>query len=390
MTNLGPKVAVIYSMKQKFWSFAFLSLAVATSGCSNGFKAVLGSAQNSSSTQSVGATGPAGGSGSTSANGSTNGSGSTTTGVGLSAKYPGDVGIQYDPSVINYTNFENGYNGWTNYDPGTIGRYINIVDNPAMANGGSHYLQTTVTMSQLNSNLGPYISAYVQYQLPTPVPVLYERMYVQIVGNTLHPHHWIRVTAGNPTYNSDGLADTVPGGNNGFWYNFDLTSNNTFFYYVYWYLMRSGRCNNGTAVPGCAGDQGVTYYYGNGFNPANQTPMPRNKWFCLELETKVNDVGQSNGLLKYWVNNQLVGDFEQGTPLGTWLRDQFFTFGQYDTNPQPFSGFNFRSASDVLIKRVLLGSYYQANDAYMANASQDQTILYDDVVLATQRIGCKD
>jgi hypothetical protein len=35
--------------------------------------------------------------------------------------------------------------------------------------------------------------------------------------------------------------------------------------------MRSGRCNDGSATPGCAGDQGTTYYYGNNFNPAGQT-----------------------------------------------------------------------------------------------------------------------
>ena len=357
---------------------AFLGLIIVTSGCTGGFHAATMASQSTSTSQST--------SSSSSASGP---SASSTGAVGLSANYPGDVGIQNDPSVINYTNFESGYNGWTNYDPGTIGRYINIVNNPAIANGGSNYLQTTVSMSQLNSSLGPYISAYVQYQLPQPVPVLYERMYVRVVGNTFHPHHWIRVTAGSPTYNSDGLADTVPAGDQGFWYNFDITNNNTFFDYVYWYQMRSGRCNNGTAVPGCAGDQGVTYYYGNVFNPANQTPFQRDQWICLELETKANTIGQYDGALKYWVNNQLVGDYEPGTPLGTWLRDQFFTFGQYDTNPQPFSGFNFRTASDVLLKRVLLGSYYQANDSYMANAPQDQTILYDDVVLATSRIGCK-
>ncbi len=357
-------------------------LAVSFQDCSKGFSAV-----DLSSISAV--TGASTGDSTTGSSNNTPPPQNTGAGAYLSAQYPGDVGIQNDPSVINYTNFESGYNGWLDYG-GAKGTYINIVNNPAVANGGSSYLQTTVTKSQLNSSLGPYISAYVYYPLPQPVPILYERMYVQVVGNTAHPHHWIRVTAGSPTYQSDGLADTVPAGDQGFWYNFDISSNDTFFDYVYWYQMRSGRCNNGTAVPGCAGDQGFTYYYGNVFNPANQTPFQRDKWVCLELETKANTLGQSDGLLKFWVNNQLVGDYEPGTPLGTWLRDQFFTFGQYDTNPQPFSGFNFRSASDVLLKRVLLGSYYQANDSYMASAPEDQTILYDDVVLATKRIGCKN
>ena len=66
-----------------------------------------------------------------------------------------------------------------------------------------------------------------------------------------------------------------------------------FGFYAYWHKMRSGRCNDGTAVPGCAGDQGTTYYYGNNFVPAGQAAFPRDAWFCVELMAKANTVGST-------------------------------------------------------------------------------------------------
>jgi hypothetical protein len=48
----------------------------------------------------------------------------------------------------------------------------------------------------------------------------------------------------------------------------------------------------------------------------------------------------------------------------------------------------------VLVKRITLDTYYEKGslDARIANglvAPETQTILYDDVVVATARVGCK-
>ena len=51
---------------------------------------------------------------------------------------------------------------------------------------------------------------------------------------------------------SDGLANTVPAGDQGFWFDLDASQGKTFAFYAYWYKMRSGRCNDGSATPGCA------------------------------------------------------------------------------------------------------------------------------------------
>ena len=95
-----------------------------------------------------------------------------------------------------------------------------------------------------------------------------------------------------------------------------------------------------------------------------------------------------------------MGRYEPGYPTGTWLRAQFHTGGcsfAACTPPQPFGGFDFRSATDVGFKSIFLDAYYERTSSANKRAvlegrgltvSDEQTILYDDVVVATERIGC--
>jgi hypothetical protein len=302
----------------------------------------------------------------------------------LSAQYPRDVGIATDPRVLFASDFETGLTGWTRYTNNTD--QIAVMTDPALAHAGSKYLRAQVTRTQLAAN--PTISANAQLDLARRVPEVYWRFHARFVGQTASPHHWVRVGAGTPSYQSDGLANTVPPGNQGFWFDLDATQTKTFAFYVYWYKMRSGRCNDGSATPGCAGDQGTTYYYGNNFNPAGQTAFAPDSWFCLELRAKASTVGQSDGELTLWRDDALVGEYKPGTPRGRWLRDNFYSWGPYFVDEQGFDGFDFRSDADVLLKRVTLDAYYQS-DTLPASAPEAQIILYDDVVVATSRIGCR-
>jgi hypothetical protein len=130
------------------------------------------------------------------------------------------------------------------------------------------------------------------------------------------------------------------------------------------------------------------HYDGNSFSPANQTSFARDTWFCLEIRAKANTVGASGGELSLWMNDKLVGEYRPGSPRGCWLRDNFFTRGTYYQDVQAFEGFDFRSAEEVLLKRVTLDAYYQ-QDTLPADAPEAQVIRYDDVVVATSRIGCR-
>jgi hypothetical protein len=200
------------------------------------------------------------------------------------------------------------------------------------------------------------------------------------------------MAAGDESYNSSGLANTVPPGDGGFWFDFDANNDDQFNFYVYWYKMRSGRCNDGSATPGCAGDQGSTYYYGNNFTPAGQTAFARDSWFCLEIMARANSVGESDGALALYKDDALVGQYAPGTPRGRWLRDNFYSWGEYYLDEQAFEGFDFRSSDDVLLKRFTLDAYYEQGTlddlAMETTVPEAQVILYDDVVIATERVGC--
>jgi hypothetical protein len=309
--------------------------------------------------------------------------------IPISTGYPKDNGIGSDPRVLLYANFENGLAGFTRYTQDSS--HIAVLTDAVVAHGGEKYLRAQVTRTQLAAN--PYISANAQYDFARRVPQVYWRFYARFVGTTAVPHHWVRVGAGDPTFQSDGLANTLPAGDKGFWFDVDARRDQFFNFYVYWHQMRSGRCNDGTTVPGCAGDQGTTYFYGNNFTPAGQRAFPRDAWFCLEIMAKANTVGQKDGELALWANDALVGEYRTGVPRGRWLRDNFYSWGPYFQDVQAFEGFDFRSSSDVLLKRITLDAYYEKGSlddlAMTTPVPEAQIILYDDVVVATDRIGCK-
>jgi len=314
----------------------------------------------------------------------------------LSDRYSDEASLVKDPSVLFHDDFEQGWGRWE--DPAKNTQYLFIENAAGLAHGGSGYLRSTVTEAELA--VQQYISSSPRVSFPKPVDTIYWRFYARFKGIAPTPHHWVRMSAGTPAYSSSGLANTVPPGDQGFWFDFDANIDDVFNFYVYWYKMRSGRCNDGSATPGCTGDQGTTYYYGNGFQPPLQQPIVRDTWFCIEIMGKANGVGTSDGALAFAINDKTVGDYRRGYPDGTWLRDSFHTGGctfSACTPPTPFEGFDFRSSAEVQFKGIFLDAYYERGTTASRRAEleakgltvlSEQTIYYDDIVVATEPIGC--
>lgn len=314
----------------------------------------------------------------------------------LSERYPADRDIARASTVLFHDDFESGWGRWSS--PRADTRYLHI-EQDARAHGGARYLRSTVTRADLQET--QYISSSPSFTFGRRVEQMYWRFYARFPNVAPNPHHWVRVAAGTEAFNSSGLANTVPAGDRGFWFDFDITNEDVFNFYVYWHRMRSGRCNDGSATPGCAGDQGTTYYYGNVFQPRTQSAYPRDRWVCVEIAARSNTVGASDGSLTYWIDDRLVGDYAPGRPSGTWLRASFHEGGctfSACTPPAPFEGFDFRTSSDVLFKGIFLDAYYERGTSEQKRmelvsrgltVSDEQTILYDDVVVATERIGCR-
>lgn len=313
----------------------------------------------------------------------------------LSRLYPGDVNIENDPAVLFHDDFESGWGRWD--APQSDTPYLTI-QNGSAAHSGTGYLQSRVTTADLDTT--EYISSSSRVAFARQDEIFW-RFYARMPEVAANPHHWVRVSAGRDGWESSGLANTVPQGDEGFWFDFDISNDDVFNFYVYWHEMRSGRCNDGRVTPGCEGDQGTTYYYGNIFRPPEQQAYPRDTWFCIEMRASANVPSQYSGELTFWIDDQLVGDYRPGYPNGTWLRDSFHTDGctfSACTEPVPFEGFNFRTSADVGFKAVILDAYYERNSSATRRAeleargltvSDNQIIYYDDIVVATKRIGCR-
>ena len=323
--------------------------------------------------------------------------GGAPVGDTLAERYPGDLGIGDDPAVLFHDDFESGWGRWDS--PRDDTRFLFMERDAAVAASGEGYLRSTVTVAQLAEQ--QYISASPRYAFDRRVDTVFWRFYARFPNIAPNPHHWVRMSAGNASWESSGRANTVPPGDEGFWFDFDIDNDDVFNFYVYWHAMRSGRCNDGSATPGCEGDQGTTYYYGNVFRPADQSPYPRDEWICVEMAARANTIGASDGSLAFWIDDAPVGDYAPGRPEGTWLRAQFHEGGcDYSacTPPAPFEGFEFRTSDEVGFKAIHLDAYYERDTTARRTAtlegrgltvSDEQTILYDDVVVATTRIGCR-
>lgn len=320
-----------------------------------------------------------------------NDGGTTTTPSTLSEKYPGDAWDTTDPALIVTSKFETGLDGWqiSSYtgDPGVV------VNDPAEANTGSGVLKLSFTLTDLQSRGDASVHANARFASDTGE--YYVRYYMRYQDGTARPHHANGTRMYAPGFDQGGTAGIRPDGDERFNTTVDIDAQGRHFFYTYWHEMRSGRCNDGSATPGCAGDQGVTYYYGNRFKPANQTVIDRYQWNCYEYKVKANTPNEYDGEQALWINDQLVGEFKTGTPMGAWLRDNFYTEGEYGTadDQVPFEGYNFRTSTAVNQVRVTMQLYQEwgtlsNNRDDTPNKTEEQAVFYDDVVIARQRIGC--
>ena len=115
---------------------------------------------------------------------------------------------------------------------------------------------------------------------------------------------------------------------------------------------------DGCAAKGMPCDQGLECCWGNHYAPSTPVALPVGKWFCLEMMMKQNDLGQANGEMAYWIDDQLA--HRETTML--WRKD-----------------------SKLQLNSVGLQHYITTSDA----GGHSNKVSFDDVVISTQRIGCK-
>jgi hypothetical protein len=166
-------------------------------------------------------------------------------------------------------------------------------------------------------------------------------------GNLHHVGGGLSAVAGDDRWAHMGSAGIRPKGEEYFSSSFEpwkdwgrLPPPGRMFLYTYWMDMK--RDPDG-------------HYWGNNLEaaPAERVALERGRWYCLEQMIRANDPGQANGELAAWIDGKLYIHY---------------------------TGFRWRSAAAVRLKRFSFGLYVHA-------AARDNTVWYDDVALSTGYLG---
>ena len=120
---------------------------------------------------------------------------------------------------------------------------------------------------------------------------------------------------------------------------------------------------------GTNGMQAISLNYNGG--PVEWTPadanfgFQRSRWYCVETEVKLNDPGSSNGLVKIWVDGNLIAQK---------------------------SNLNIRGNLSAGLNNVMFGGWYSNGAAGrnpQPNPSPVSNRFVDDIAVGTERIGCE-
>jgi hypothetical protein len=168
-------------------------------------------------------------------------------------------------------------------------------------------------------------------------------------GNLNHTGGSLAGVAGTHKWSGMGGAGLRPNGDDHFstrleaWRDWGRIAPPGFcFLYTYWMDMKRDRDG---------------HYWGNMMEPepAARFVPARNRWHCYELMVRVNAVGKADGELAAWIDGRLYVHH---------------------------TGFRWRSSNAVRLKRFDLG-------IYIHQATRDNTVWFDDVVVSTGYVGPK-
>jgi hypothetical protein len=283
-----------------------------------------------------------------------------------------------DPAVVWFEDFEGGSNAAiaARYDQvRDSGRWTLVSDTPngtgnalALRAGGG---QNAVDLyKQLPDHDEWWVRWYAKYE--AGVPWHHSGMWF---GGYNPGMSWPSPNAGNRPNGDDRFSIAIePVYGTG-------TSSPRFDFYNYWMRMHSWM-----APP--ISDDG-TAYYGNGLVHRNDFTVDEDTWVCLEVHARVNtDLSSgAGGVLEVWKNDVEMASFTDAGPMGYWIRDKFCPEGadgrECTDYPAP--------ATEILDLQVRSASGLRLNALWPQNYITDSaqgTLTFDQMVVATRRVGC--
>jgi hypothetical protein len=306
------------------------------------------------------------------------GVGQAGSGPGLSADYPGDVGIADDARVLWVEDFEEGsveavtarYEDFKNAGGMTL-----VSDVPSRSSG-TQSLRLVASGSGTNATdlfkrLPDSDELYVRYYAKYEAGVAWHHTGVWIGG--YHPGtDWPNPQAGLLPQGDDRFSVALEPTEQGATPRMD--------FYNYWMKMHSWMDE----------PSGNTAYYGNSL-VHDPSLTAREAWQCFEVHVKLNPDPSSGAAaeLGLWVEDEPVIQFTDTEPLGYWVKDKFCpeaATGSECTDYRPAQpdlvplDLRYRSTLDLKLNHFWPQNYITEGGA--------GSVWYDDMVVAGARIGC--
>lgn len=294
----------------------------------------------------------------------------------LSDQYPGDVGISGDPAVVWFEDFEEGSVAavTARYDQAQGAARMQLVGDAA---GGAAAMAMTA---------GGGVDAVDLYtQLPDHEE-LWVRWYAKYEAGVPWHHSGVWFGGYNPgmPYPSPN-AGLRPAGDDRFSVSIEPVwdiggAAPRFDFYNYWMGMHSWM-----QTPT---DDG-TSYYGNPLVHRNAFTIDEDEWVCLEVHVRLNPdpASAAGAVLEVWKGDALQIRYDDTGPLGYWIRDKFCPTGgdgaECTDYPAPFDEIlelRYRSTA-----ALALNAFWPQN--YITDPARG-TLTFDQMVVATTRIGC--
>jgi len=275
------------------------------------------------------------------------------TGLGLSAKYPGDANIARDPAVLFADDFESGdLKKWDE-------RRGQIVVPGEEPHTGRRCVKVEITRGK---NTG---GDAIKWFLPG-ADTVYARFYVKFSPDYQYNHHFVTLLANQKSnrWSAFGKAGVKPDGT---YYSSGMEP-----WFAWGKNPPPGEVNLYTYYLDMEPDPKMNKYWGNAFFPPgpgkgaaagpNRVIPPRGRWHCWEFMVQANTApDKADGKQAMWVDGTLVG---------------------------AFTGIRWRNDMDLKVNALWLQHYgYDEGDPTRAFWKDKQAIWFDDVVVATRYIG---
>lgn len=252
--------------------------------------------------------------------------------------------------------------------------HLMVVDDAGNARSGSHAMYVPA-----GADVGYEGGTATWSSWPTGYPELHLRAFVKLAADFDTAHHFplgIWGSRMDDMYSSYGLAGCRPNGTNFFTTQLDLTRDwgatpapGRFMLYTYWpdMMCESGMrcatyadpvaiCDN-CATRGAPCESGPECCWGENLAPTDPIVPPRDTYLCLEMSTRLNDVGSTNG----WVAFSFDG-----------------------TERYRREGMEIRTGEILELSTAIIGIYNASGDSMQPNRAW-----FDDMVVSTAPIGCE-